>query len=74
MFSTFAGKLHQLTPNVTTTNQILSSALFSETYGFKPGTIGLTYVGVGVGFLLASLFGAKTADQIYKHVSLVNSH
>jgi multidrug resistance protein len=43
--------------------------LFSTTYGFKPGTVGLTYVGVGVGFLLASLFGAKTADQIYKHLA-----
>ncbi|KAM6503475.1 multidrug resistance protein 4 [Amanita muscaria] len=45
------------------------AALYSGTYGFKTGVAGLTYLGLGVGFLLGSVFGAKTADQIYKKLA-----
>ena len=42
---------------------------FAETYHFNLGVAGLTYLGLGVGFFLASIFGAKFADNIYKYVS-----
>jgi len=42
---------------------------FSETYGFGPGIDGLTYLGLGVGFLIAMGFGARTADQMYKYLA-----
>ncbi|KAG6840002.1 hypothetical protein C0991_009654 [Blastosporella zonata] len=35
----------------------------------NPGVGGLAYIGLGVGFLLATLFGAKTADQVYKYLA-----
>ncbi|GLB42015.1 putative multidrug resistance protein 4 [Lyophyllum shimeji] len=42
---------------------------FRVTYGFKPGVGGLAYLGLGIGFILATLFGAKTADQVYKYLA-----
>ncbi|KAF9482341.1 multidrug resistance protein 4 [Pholiota conissans] len=39
---------------------------FSKTYGFGPGIGGLTYLGLGLGFIIATLFGAKFADKLYK--------
>ncbi|KAF8068729.1 major facilitator superfamily domain-containing protein [Lyophyllum atratum] len=42
---------------------------FRVTYGFGPGIGGLAYVGLGIGFFLATLFGAKTADQVYKYLA-----
>lgn len=45
------------------------AALFRDTYGFSLGTGGLVYLGLAVGFLLATLFGARTANKIYLHVS-----
>ncbi|KDR80318.1 hypothetical protein GALMADRAFT_242687 [Galerina marginata CBS 339.88] len=44
-------------------------ALFSNTYGFKAGVAGLAYLGMGVGFMVAAVFGAKSADQIYKYLA-----
>ncbi|KAJ6521111.1 multidrug resistance protein 4 [Mycena capillaripes] len=44
------------------------STLFSGTYGFNTGTGGLTYIGLGVGFLLATGFSARSANQVYLHV------
>lgn len=38
-------------------------------YGFDTGIGGLVYLGLGIGFLVATMFGAKTADQIYHYVS-----
>ncbi|KAF5381298.1 hypothetical protein D9615_008391 [Tricholomella constricta] len=43
--------------------------LFRSTYGFKTGVGGLAYLGLGMGFFLATVFGAKTADQVYKHLA-----
>ncbi|KNZ78710.1 hypothetical protein J132_10815 [Termitomyces sp. J132] len=43
--------------------------IFQVTYGFGPGIGGLAYIGLGVGFFLATLFGAKTADQVYKYLA-----
>ncbi len=44
-------------------------AFFGKTYHFGPGIGGLAYLGLGVGFILATIFGAKIADGIYKYVS-----
>jgi len=40
-------------------------AFFSETYGFKPGVGGLTYLGLGVGFFLAAGIGSAVGNKIY---------
>ncbi|KAJ7074033.1 major facilitator superfamily domain-containing protein [Mycena amicta] len=44
------------------------STLFSEVYGFDMGTGGLTYIGLGVGFFLATLFSAKWGNEMYLHL------
>ncbi|KAK7060904.1 hypothetical protein VNI00_000637 [Paramarasmius palmivorus] len=46
--------------------------LFSRVYGFKPGVGGLVYLGLGVGFLLSTAFGAKTANTIYNRLAQKN--
>ncbi|PPQ99251.1 hypothetical protein CVT24_009296 [Panaeolus cyanescens] len=45
---------------------------FATTYGFRPGVGGLAYLGLGVGFAIATVVGAKSADQIYKHLAQKN--
>ncbi|KAH8922957.1 MFS general substrate transporter [Atractiella rhizophila] len=47
-------------------------SFFGETYGFKAGSTGLTYLGLGIGFFSAAIFGAKTAAAIYAHLSKKN--
>ncbi|KAF8225144.1 MFS general substrate transporter [Tricholoma matsutake] len=42
---------------------------FSSTYGFSPGIGGLCYLGLGIGFLLATYTGAKFSDQVYKYLA-----
>lgn len=44
------------------------ASFFANTYGFKAGVGGLTYLGLGVGFFVATIFGAKFADQVYQYV------
>jgi hypothetical protein len=44
--------------------------LFSKTYHFSPGVGGLAYLGLGIGFISATMFGARFADQIYKDVNI----
>ena len=44
--------------------------VFSTDYGFDIGAGGLAYLGLGVGFLIASLFGAKVGSEMYNKVSL----
>lgn len=46
--------------------------LFLKVYHFSIGTGGLTYLGTGVGFLLAALFGAKVSDKIYIYLAAKN--
>ena len=43
--------------------------VFSTDYGFDIGAGGLAYVGLGVGFIAASLFGAKFGSESYRRVS-----
>ena len=35
---------------------------------------GLAYLGLGIGFIIAMIFGARFADQIYKDVNISFSH
>jgi predicted MFS family arabinose efflux permease len=44
--------------------------VFSTNYGFNIGAGGLAYLGLGVGFMAASLFGAKFGSEVYKRVSV----
>lgn len=44
------------------------SDLFATVYHFSVGTAGLAYIGLGLGFLVATIFGAKISDQIYIRV------
>lgn len=46
------------------------AVVFSTDYGFSTGAGGLAYLGLGVGFLIASLFGAKFGSEIYRRVSV----
>ncbi len=46
---------------------------FKEAYGFGPGIGGLVYLGLGGGFILATLFGARFADQVYHYVRRRNA-
>ncbi|KAH9478196.1 Efflux pump radE [Psilocybe cubensis] len=43
--------------------------LFSDTYGFGPGAGGLAYIGLGVGFILSTVWGARGADALYKYLA-----
>ncbi|KAG6830106.1 hypothetical protein H0H92_002155 [Tricholoma furcatifolium] len=45
---------------------------FAETYGFGAGIGGLTYLGLGVGFFIATIIGAKFSDKIYRYLSEKN--
>lgn len=44
--------------------------LFSRVYGFSTGIGGLAYIGLGVGFFSATIFGAKVSNIIYTTVCL----
>jgi len=43
-------------------------ALFSDTYHFPLGTSGLAYLGLGLGFISATIFGAGIADKTYAYL------
>lgn len=43
--------------------------LFASIYNFSTGVGGLAYIGLGVGFVSATIFGAKISDKIYARVS-----
>jgi hypothetical protein len=65
MFTTFGGKP---SPFPLLRPPSFPVVLFSETYGFKAGTGGLVYLGLGIGFFGSAIFGAKSANTIYHHV------
>jgi len=72
ILATFAGESSFL-DSILTPPYSFNEAFFKKTYGFAPGVGGLAYLGLGVGFFLATIFGAKFADQIYKHVRLYST-
>ncbi|KAF8623729.1 hypothetical protein AX15_006231 [Amanita polypyramis BW_CC] len=45
------------------------AAFFQKTYSFEVGTGGLAYLGLGTGFLLATIFSAKAASGVYKYLA-----
>lgn len=47
-------------------------SLFSEVYHFSVGVGGLAYIGLGVGFIFAAIFGAKMSNKIYLHLAAKN--
>jgi len=49
-------------------------SVFQERYGFSPGITGLTYLGVGLGFTLAILFGIPQIDKQYRRLTAKNNH
>ncbi|KAG1779708.1 major facilitator superfamily domain-containing protein [Suillus placidus] len=46
--------------------------LFANVYHFSIGIGGLTYIGVGFGFVVATVFGAKLSDKIYIYLTARN--
>lgn len=43
--------------------------VLSSTYGFSPGNEGLAYLGLGLGFIMATSFSAKCGSKIYQHLA-----
>jgi hypothetical protein len=46
----------------------LRPGLFSEVYHFSIGISGLAYIGLGLGFISATVFGVKLSGKIYNYV------
>jgi len=70
MFATFAGMLHSHSLSYPSNSALVE--FFSSTYGFTPGVGGLAYLGLGIGFILAVILGAKFSDQLYKYVGCLS--
>jgi predicted MFS family arabinose efflux permease len=70
MFATFPGKFYPFPYSFFTHCCIVD--LFHTVYGFSPGASGLAYIGLGIGLISATIFGAKIADAVYKSVRLDN--
>jgi predicted MFS family arabinose efflux permease len=47
------------------------SSLFLEVYHFAPRNIGLAYLGPGIGYIAASVFGARISDKLYSAVGAI---
>lgn len=47
--------------------------LFTRTYGFGIGSSGLAYLGLGIGFILAAVFGVRFSDKVYAHYRAKNN-
>lgn len=68
MFATFPG-MSGLVPMLNLRmNPNTLSDLFATVYHFGVGVTGLAYLGLGLGFFVATLFGARMSDQIYHRV------
>jgi len=50
-----------------------SPELFTRTYGFGIGTSGLAYLGLGVGFIIASVFSVWFSDKVYAYYRAKNN-
>jgi hypothetical protein len=49
------------------------SVVFSKVYGFDIKAGGLAYIGLGIGLMSATLFGAKFGSEVYRRVSVWKS-
>jgi len=70
MFTTFAGMSSFPFLLCSGIDPLDPPDFFAKTYHFSPGVGGLAYLGLGVGFIMATIFGARFADQIYQYVSI----
>ena len=68
MFATFAGKSFYL-DSFLVFFDLFTADFFETTYGFSAGIGGLAYLGLGVGFAIATIVGSKFSDRIYRIVS-----
>jgi hypothetical protein len=73
MFTTFGGKSGFLCASPTLSYSF-TVEFFQTTYRLSPGLGGLAYLGLGIGFFLATILGANLADYIYRRVSPDFSH
>lgn len=71
MFTTFPGKPLNILPSVLWL--MLSSDLFTGIYHFSIGISGLAYIGLGLGFVSATVVGASVADSIYQKVRILEA-
>lgn len=46
--------------------------LFSEVYHWSVGIGGLAYIGLGIGFILSAIMGAKVSDKLYSRLVAKN--
>ena len=65
MFTVFPGR-SRATPIKTPSDHLVE--IFTGIYGFSVGIGGLAYIGLGVGFMSATIFGAYFADRVYASV------
>ena len=72
MFATFSGMCYPCS-DVPSFSRKTSLELFTNTYGFGIGTSGVAYIGLGVGFILASVFGARFSDKVYIYYRAKNN-
>ena len=72
MFATFSGTCES-TLFSTLILMLASSDLFTRTYGFGIGASGLAYLGLGVGFLIASAFNAWFSKRVYAYYQAKNN-
>jgi MFS family permease len=47
--------------------------VYQGQYGFSPGLTGLSYIGVGLGFMMAILFGIPQIDKQYRRLTAKNN-
>ncbi|OJJ50917.1 hypothetical protein ASPZODRAFT_138042 [Penicilliopsis zonata CBS 506.65] len=45
------------------------SEVFEDTYGWSQGNVGLSYIGIGVGFLLGLFFTGVISDRLVDHLT-----
>ncbi|KAJ6588928.1 major facilitator superfamily domain-containing protein, partial [Mycena capillaripes] len=69
LFATFASSYCSL--DIRNSHEMILD-FFKETYGFGQGIGGLAYIGLGIGFFLSTLFGARFADRVYKYLATKN--
>lgn len=48
------------------------TSVFEEEYGFASGTVGLSYLGLGVGSFIGLIMLGVTSDRLLKHLSTKN--